>query len=61
MTFDEPGFEKVFNGRDFTGIRFVLGANCAPKPAGCGQTEVNRLGLSAERGRQAALAIPRST
>jgi len=39
MALNEPGFEKVFNGKDFTGIKFVVGANCAPRPAGCGQTQ----------------------
>jgi cytochrome c2 len=34
----EPGFEAVFNGKDFTGLKFVLGANCRPKPLGCAQT-----------------------
>jgi hypothetical protein len=34
----EPGFTSVFNGRDFSGLKFLLGANCRPKPAGCGQT-----------------------
>jgi hypothetical protein len=34
----EPGFERVFNGNDFSGIRFLLGHNCAPPP-GCGKTE----------------------
>ncbi len=35
----EQGFVPVFNGRDFTGIRFLLGPNCRPAPAGCGKTE----------------------
>ena len=35
----EKGFELVFNGRDFTGIKFLLGPNCRPAPAGCGKTE----------------------
>lgn len=39
LMLDEAGFERIFNGRDFTGIRFVLGANCRPKPAGCAQTD----------------------
>lgn len=35
----EQGFAPVFNGRDFTGIKFLLGPNCRPAPAGCGKTE----------------------
>jgi hypothetical protein len=38
MTLLEPGFTSVFNGRDFTGLKFLLGANCKPRPEGCGQT-----------------------
>ena len=38
MMLNEPGFEKAFNGKDFSGIRFVLGANCTPRPIGCAQT-----------------------
>src|SRR5207247_7869983 len=34
MALNEPGFEKVFNGKDFTGIKFVVGANCAPRQIG---------------------------
>lgn len=34
----EPGFTSVFNGRDFSGLKFLVGANCKPKPEGCGQT-----------------------
>jgi mono/diheme cytochrome c family protein len=39
LMLNEPGFQRVFNGRDFTGIKFVVGANCRPEPAGCAQTE----------------------
>jgi len=39
MMVNEPGFERIFNGKDFTGIKFVIGTNCRPKPAGCAQTE----------------------
>lgn len=35
----ERGFVPVFNGRDFAGVRFLLGPNCRPAPAGCGKTE----------------------
>jgi mono/diheme cytochrome c family protein len=38
MTLVEPGFTSVFNGRDFTGLKFLVGANCKPRPEGCGQT-----------------------
>ena len=39
MMLNEPGFESLFNGKDFSGIRFVVGPNCAPAPLGCGKTE----------------------
>ena len=35
----ETGFKSLFNGTDFTAIKFMLGNNCAPRPEGCGQTE----------------------
>lgn len=35
----EKGFTSLFNGRDFGGWSFLLGPNCTPRPAGCGQTE----------------------
>ena len=35
----EPGFEMVFNGRDFSGVKFLLGPNCRPQPDGCGRTD----------------------
>ena len=35
----EAGFERVFNGRDFAGLKFLLGPNCRPAPEGCGRTE----------------------
>jgi mono/diheme cytochrome c family protein len=38
-TIPEKGFTALFNGRDFTGWGFLLGSNCTPRPAGCGQTE----------------------
>ena len=39
MGLAEPGFERVFNGRDLAGFGFLLGYNCTPRPSGCGQTE----------------------
>ena len=36
---DETGFEPLFNGRDFTGFKFLLGPNCKPAPEGCGKTD----------------------
>ena len=35
---NEPGFEPIFNGKDFTNLRFLFGYNCAPPP-GCGKTD----------------------
>ena len=35
----EAGFEMVFNGRDFSGVKFLLGPNCRPQPDGCGRTD----------------------
>jgi mono/diheme cytochrome c family protein len=37
MTLDK-GFERLFNGKDFTGWGFVVGPNCKPLPEGCGST-----------------------
>jgi mono/diheme cytochrome c family protein len=37
MLLGERGFESLFNGRDFAGIRFVLGPNCTAAPEGCGK------------------------
>jgi quinoprotein glucose dehydrogenase len=39
MTLPESGFEMLFNGRDFTGLRFLLGHGCQPRPQGCGATD----------------------
>ena len=39
MMLNEPGFERVFNGKDFSGIKFVLGPNCLPQPEGCARTD----------------------
>lgn len=38
MPLDEPGFVRMFNGRDFTGWKFLVGLGCAPPPEGCGTT-----------------------
>jgi mono/diheme cytochrome c family protein len=35
----DKGFKSLFNGTDFTGLRFIIGNNCTPRPDGCGQTE----------------------
>ena len=35
----EWGFERLFNGRDLSRFKFVIGNNCTPRPAGCAQTE----------------------
>ena len=39
MTLDEPGFERIFNGRDFSGLRITLRPSCGAPPDGCVQTE----------------------
>lgn len=39
MMIGEPGFLPIFNGRDFTGINFILGPGCRPAPLGCGKTD----------------------
>ena len=39
MPLDEPGFARVFNGKDFSGMKFFLGPNCTPAPDGCGKTD----------------------
>ncbi len=33
----EKGYESLFNGRDLSGIRFVVGPNCTLAPDGCGK------------------------
>ena len=38
MPLDEPGFVRLFNGRDFEGWKFLVGLSCAPPPDGCGRT-----------------------
>lgn len=37
MPLDEPGFSRLFNGKDFTGWRFLVGLGCDPPPQGCGR------------------------
>jgi mono/diheme cytochrome c family protein len=39
MPLDEPGFVRLFNGRDFAGWKFLVGLGCAPPPQGCARTE----------------------
>ena len=39
MSLDEPGFTRLFNGKNFTGMKFFLGPNCKPAPDGCGKTD----------------------
>jgi mono/diheme cytochrome c family protein len=39
MMIGERGFQPIFNGKDFTGIRFNLGPGCRPAPLGCGKTD----------------------
>jgi mono/diheme cytochrome c family protein len=39
MTLLEKGYQRLFNGRDFSGLKFLIGANCTPKPTGCGKTD----------------------
>ena len=35
----EPGFQPLFNGKDFSGFKFLIGSGCTPKPTGCGKTD----------------------
>jgi mono/diheme cytochrome c family protein len=38
MMTNEPGFERIFNGKDFTGWNFLVGPNCRPAAdGGCGK------------------------
>jgi mono/diheme cytochrome c family protein len=39
MMIGEPGFQSIFNGRDFTGIKFIIGHGCRPAPLGCGKAD----------------------
>ena len=36
MILGEKGFESLFNGKDFTGMKFVVNPNCTAQPDGCG-------------------------
>jgi mono/diheme cytochrome c family protein len=38
MPLDEPGFMLLFNGKDYSGLKFLVGLGCAPPPEGCGKT-----------------------
>jgi mono/diheme cytochrome c family protein len=42
MPLDEPGFALLFNGKDFTGWKFLFGLGCTPPP-GCGTTQPSRV------------------
>jgi len=42
MMTNEPAFERLFNGKDLTGIKFVVGMNCRVAIAGCQQQESGR-------------------
>jgi mono/diheme cytochrome c family protein len=42
MPLDEPGFLRLFNGRDFAGWKFLIGLGCAPPPDGCGRTDAGK-------------------
>ncbi len=39
LALDEPGFERIFNGKDFSGLKFALRPNCGAPPDGCVQTD----------------------
>lgn len=39
MMLNEPGFETLFNGKDFSGIKFVLGPGCVAAPVGCAKSD----------------------
>ena len=36
MILGEKGFESLFNGKDLTGMKFVVNPNCTAQPDGCG-------------------------
>ena len=38
MPLDEPGFVRLFNGRNLEGWKFLVGLSCAPPPESCGRT-----------------------
>lgn len=42
MMLNEPGFERLFNGKDFAGIKLVVGPNCRVAEARCQQQETGR-------------------
>jgi hypothetical protein len=50
MMLQEPGFERMFNGKDLTGIKVVYGPDCAPGPEGCGKTDTSSV-LRVENGK----------
>src|SRR5262249_41238296 len=35
MMLNEPGFERIFNGKNLAGWNVVLGSNCLSGPSGC--------------------------
>jgi mono/diheme cytochrome c family protein len=39
MMLNEPGFERIFNGKDFSGWNIFLGYQCQPGPEGCAKHE----------------------
>jgi len=48
MTLDEPGFERIFNGKDFSGLRVALRPNCGGPPDGCTETDPGTVFTAAE-------------
>jgi hypothetical protein len=36
---DETGFVPLFNGKDFTGLKFMMGPNCRQAPEGCAKSD----------------------
>jgi mono/diheme cytochrome c family protein len=39
MMLTEPGFERLFNGKDLSGMNWVLGSECDAAPKGCGKSD----------------------
>ena len=39
MPLDEPGFVRLFNGKDFSGWKVLWGLGCDLPPGGCGKTD----------------------
>jgi S-disulfanyl-L-cysteine oxidoreductase SoxD len=39
MVLGEAGFQPLFNGKDFTGFKFVMNTNCTAQPVGCGKLD----------------------